>query len=317
MDSPQVSILIPLFNEEETYPKLIERLVSLMDSSEVKMEVLLVDDGSTDNTSQFMRLTALSDPRFQCLFLSRNHGHQLALSAGFEYARGTEAVFVLDGDLQDPPELFPKFYEEYKKGSDVVYAIRRKRKETRFRKIAYFLYYRLLKSISYIDLPLDSGDFSLISRRVINILNKMPEESRYIRGMRSWVGFKQTGIEYDRVERKDGQSKYSFGMSLKMAYNGIFSFSEFPIKFITWLGIGAISISFPYLIVTMYKKLFTNSVPQGFTAILSVIIMFSGVQLVSIGVLGEYIIRIFFQSKKRPLFIVKEHIIEGKYKNEV
>jgi polyisoprenyl-phosphate glycosyltransferase len=157
-----------------------------------------------------MQALALSDARYHCVFLSRNHGHQLALTAGLASALGTEAIMVIDGDLQDPPELLNEFYEHYKNGYDVVYAVRKKRKENFIKKTGYFLFYRLLRSISYVDIPLDSGDFSLMSRKVVNILNKMPEESRYIRGMRSWIGFKQIGVEYERDERMAGESKYSF-----------------------------------------------------------------------------------------------------------
>jgi polyisoprenyl-phosphate glycosyltransferase len=175
-----------------------------MDSLDLSIEVVLIDDGSRDNTPLLMRQLALLDPRYHCVFLSRNHGHQLALTAGIASARGSEALFIIDGDLQDPPELLPEFYKEFKEGNDVVYAVRRKRKENAFKKTGYYLFYRLLKSISYVDIPLDSGDFALISRRVADVLIQMPEESRYLRGMRSWVGFNQKGLEYERDERVAG-----------------------------------------------------------------------------------------------------------------
>ncbi len=226
--APQISIVAPLYNESETFPLLVSRLNALMDSLDLTIEVLLIDDGSKDGTATLMRQLALLDGRYHCVFLSRNHGHQLALSAGIASARATEALFIIDGDLQDPPELLPEFYKEYKAGNDVVYAVRRKRKESAFKKAAYFLFYRILKSISYVEIPLDSGDFALISRRVADVLIKMPEESRYLRGMRSWVGFNQKSIVYERDERAAGESKYSLKMLFKLAYNGIFNFSEFP-----------------------------------------------------------------------------------------
>ena len=310
---PQISIVAPLFNEAETFPHLVERLNALMDSVNLTIEVVLIDDGSRDATPTLMRQLALLDARYHCLFLSRNHGHQLALTAGIAAARATEALFVIDGDLQDPPELLPDFYAEMQNGYDVVYAVRRKRKENVLKKAAYFLFYRLLKSISYVDIPLDSGDFALISRRVADVLIKMPEESRYLRGMRSWVGFQQKGFEYERDERVAGESKYSFKMLFSLAYNGIFNFSEFPIKFMTRTGAVAILISLIYFIVTVIKKFFFTEVIEGFTALLFVIILFSGVQLLALGIIGEYVLRIFFQAKNRPLFIVKEEIVNSEY----
>jgi len=310
---PQISIVAPLYNEAETFPHLVERLNALMDSLSLTIEVVLIDDGSRDATPTLMRQLALLDARYHCLFLSRNHGHQLALTAGIAAARATEALFVIDGDLQDPPELLPDFYAEMQQGYDVVYAVRRKRKENVLKKAAYFLFYRLLKSISYVDIPLDSGDFALISRRVADVLIKMPEESRYLRGMRSWVGFRQKGFEYERDERVAGESKYSFKMLFGLAYNGIFNFSEFPIKFMTRTGAVAILISLVYFVVTVIKKLFFTEVIEGFTALLFVIILFSGVQLLALGIIGEYVLRIFFQAKNRPLFIVKEEIVNSEY----
>jgi len=310
--SPQISIIAPLYNESESFPILIQRLSALMDALSLSMEVVLIDDGSRDNTALLMRQLALTDSRYHCVFLSRNHGHQLALTAGLAAAHGTEALFVIDGDLQDPPELLPDFYQKFKEGYDVVYAVRQKRKENIIKKTGYFLFYRLLKSISYVDIPLDSGDFALISRRVADVMNQMPEESRFLRGMRSWVGFKQIGIEYERDERVAGESKYSFRQLFRLAYNGIFNFSEFPIKFMTRAGGIAIGIALLYFIIVITKKLFYADIIEGFTTLLFVIILFSGVQLMALGIIGEYVLRIFFQSKGRPLYVIKEEIVEGK-----
>ena len=315
--SPKISIIAPLYNESETLPQLVERLNALMDAwaahletSEMPIEVVLVNDGSRDNTAELMQQLALSDGRYHCVFLARNYGHQIALSAGLSKARGTEGVMVIDGDLQDPPELLPDFYAKYREGYDVIYAIRRKRKENMLIKAAYRVFYRLLKSISYIDIPLDSGDFCFMSRRVVDILNLMPEESRYIRGMRSWIGFKQIGIEYERAERAAGASKYGFRMLLNLAYNGIFNFSEFPIKVIKRIGYSAVGLSMLYVVYSLYRKLMYNDVPQGFMATIFIIVFFSGIQLFFMGIMGEYLLRIFFQVKGRPLFIVEKEIIE-------
>lgn len=274
------------------------------------IEVVLVDDGSGDNTAALIHQVALTDEKYTGIFLARNYGHQVALSAGLSAATATEAMMVIDGDLQDSPELLPVFYEHYRQGYDVVYAIRRKRKEVFYKKVSYYLFYKLLNSIAHIDIPRDSGDFSLISRRVVDVLNKMPEESRYIRGMRTWIGFKQIGVECDRNERIAGNSKYSLNMLIKLAYNGIFNFSEVPVKFITNMGFLSIIISLGYLTVTLINKYVYGTVPVGFTGLLIAIILFSGVQLMSLGIIGEYVLRIFFQVKGRPLYIVKHKIVK-------
>jgi polyisoprenyl-phosphate glycosyltransferase len=313
LNNPQISIVAPLYNESDTFPHLIKRLNEVMDASKLSIEIVLIDDGSRDNTALQMQNLALSDERYHCIFLARNHGHQLALTAGLAHARGIEGVMVIDGDLQDPPELLEEFYPYLKQGNDVVYAVRKKRKEGFLKRSAYFLFYRILKSISYIEIPLDSGDFAMMSRRVVNIMNKMPEESRYLRGMRTWIGFKQIGVEYERSERQAGESKYSFSMLFKLAYNGIFNFSEFPIKFVTRLGFLAILVAFVYFISVVVKKFFFHEVIEGFTALLFIIILFSGVQLIALGVIGEYVLRVFFQSKNRPLFIVKETIVDKEF----
>ncbi|MBX2954208.1 MAG: glycosyltransferase family 2 protein [Leadbetterella sp.] len=308
MTRPQVNIIVPLFNEEEVFGELIKRLERLINSSKLSIEVILVDDGSKDATPLKMRELSLSNARFHSVILSRNFGHQLALTAGLKYVNATDAVLIIDGDLQDPPELLDEFYGYYKQGYDVVYAVRKKRKESFFKRLAYDWFYRFLKKVSYIDIPLDSGDFSLISTSVVKQLNAMPEESRFLRGMRSWIGFKQIGVEYEREKRFTGDSKYPFSKLVKLALNGIFNFSEYPIKFISSMGIGIIFISFLYFFYVIIKKVFFGQVPAGFPALLFMIILFGGIQLLAIGIIGEYILRIFFQVKNRPLFITKERI---------
>lgn len=314
--TPQVSFVIPIYNEESNLPMLVDRIVKIMDHSPLQLEAVLVDDGSRDNSRQILQQLALSDSRFHVILLSRNHGHQLALTAGLSVARGTDGVFVLDGDLQDPPELLESFYIKFKEGFDVVYAIREKRKEVFYKRFAYFIFYRILKKIANIEIPLDSGDFSFISRRIVDVLNKMPEESRFIRGMRTWIGFKQIGIPYDRQERASGDSKYSFGKLVQLALNGIYNFSEFPVKFVMILGSLAIGSSALYLILVIIKKMFFDEVIEGFTALLFIVILFGGIQLIAIGILGEYILRIFFQSKSRPNFIIETEIFDGKVNND-
>jgi dolichol-phosphate mannosyltransferase len=283
-----------------------------MDSRNEEIEVVLVNDGSRDKTEELINSIGIKDNRYQVITLSRNFGHQVAVTAGLKYAKGTEAIMVLDGDLQDPPELLETFYDYYKKGYDVVYGVRKKRKENPIKRASYHAFYRILKSLSSIDIPLDSGDFSLMSRKVVDLINSMPEESRFLRGMRAWTGFKQIGVEYERLARVAGDSKYSMKKLFKLAYNGIFNFSEFPIKLITRIGLVAVIISLGYSIYALVMKVAFGSVPEGFTALIFVITMFGGIQLLSIGIIGEYVTRIFFQSKQRPLFIVKSRISDQK-----
>jgi polyisoprenyl-phosphate glycosyltransferase len=306
--SPEINVVVPLYNEEECFEILIERLTNLIDNLEYSIEIILIDDGSNDSTPEKMKEISLKNNKFQSIFLSRNFGHQLALSAGLKYCNASEAVFIIDGDMQDPPELLDIFYKQFKLGNDVVYAIRKTRNSSVFLKLAYRLFYRIMKRFSYIDIPLDSGDFSLISRRVVDHINSMPEESRFVRGLRSWVGFKQIGIPYDRPERIKGDSKYSLGKLISLAFNGIFNFSKYPIRVTMFMGIIALSISLFYFLITLIKKIFIGGIPSGFTALLFTIILFGGIQLIAIGIIGEYVLRIFFQVKKRPLFIVKERI---------
>jgi dolichol-phosphate mannosyltransferase len=307
----QINIIVPLYNEEDMFAILRKRLVDLMDKVELSVSVILIDDGSIDNTPKLMEELSLKDSRFSSVFLSRNFGHQIALTAGFSVANASEAVFVIDGDLQDPPELLEEFYPYLKQGYEVVYAIRKKRKESWLKKLAYNSFYKILKKISYIDIPLDSGDFSLISRKVVDNFVEMKEESRFIRGMRTWLGYKQIGIEYERQERHAGDSKYPFSKLLKLAFNGIFNFSEFPVKFISTLGVLTILVSLMYLFYALIKLFATDVVPEGFVGIIFIVTLFGGIQLLSIGILGEYILRIFFQVKNRPLFIIKKQIHNG------
>jgi glycosyltransferase involved in cell wall biosynthesis len=308
---PQINILVPLFNEEKVFPELIERLTTIIEASNLEISVILINDGSSDLTPSLMENLSLQDHRFHSIFLSRNFGHQICLSAGLNEVDAKEAVLIIDGDLQDPPELLDQFYQELKKGYDVVYGLRENRKENVFKRISYKAFYLLLKKISYFNIPIDSGDFSMISRRVVDHLAQMPEESRFLRGMRSWIGFKQKALPYSRHSRKHGDSKYPFKALVKLAFNGIFNFSEFPIKFISRMGLTTVLVSSIYLIYTLYSRFILGETPEGFTAIIFVIVLIGGVQLISIGIIGEYILRIFFQVKKRPLYII-DKVIKNK-----
>lgn len=311
MNQPDINIIVPLFNEEKVFHELITRLTAVLENSKTKTTVILINDGSSDETGRLMEELSMRDDRFHCIFLSRNFGHQLCLSAGLQEADARHGVFIIDGDLQDPPELLDEFYEHLNNGFDVVYGIRGKRKENIFKKIAYKSFYRLQQKVSNLDIPLDSGDFSMISRRVVDQIVNMREESRFLRGMRSWVGYKQTGIYYERDERHSGESKYSLKNLMGLAANGIFNFSEFPIRFITRMGVLTVLISSIYLLYTLYVKYVLNETPEGFTAVIFVLVLIGGVQLISIGIIGEYILRIFFQVKNRPLFVI-DKVIKNK-----
>jgi dolichol-phosphate mannosyltransferase len=315
-DDIQVSVVIPVYNEEKVIPLLLERLMVLMDTIPLKLECIFIDDGSSDSTAAQLISICMNDARFQYISFSRNFGHQLAIAAGLRNARASEVVFIIDADLQDPPELFPEFYKKYKEGYDVVFGIRSNRKEFWVKRSLYYLFYRLINRVATLRFPVDAGDFSLISRRAVNVINCFPEEAVFIRGIRSWIGFKQIGIQYNRAPRINGSAKYSYMQLLRLAMNGFYNFSKVPIRLISYLGIISICISLIYLIATLLSKFIYHTVPQGFTAILFTIVLFGGVQLLSIGVIGEYIIRTFFQVKKRPPFIIDKKILDGEATNE-
>ncbi|NOR88246.1 MAG: glycosyltransferase, partial [Bacteroidales bacterium] len=216
-ETPDINILVPLYNEKEVFDELILRLNRIIESSIYQIEVILVDDGSSDGTKERMKALSLSNKNFQSIFLSRNFGQHIAITAGLKQITATQVIMIMDGDLQDPPEMLDDFFEKYKNGYDVVYAIRNNRKENLLLKLAYSTFYYIMKKFSYIHLPLDSGDFSLISRRVADHINSMPEEGRFFRGMRAWVGFKQIGIPYNRDKRNEGSSKYSLKKLVSLA----------------------------------------------------------------------------------------------------
>jgi dolichol-phosphate mannosyltransferase len=307
-----ISIIVPLYNEQQVFNQLIKRLLDVINVTNFSCEVILINDGSIDDTPILIEEICKNDNRFVGVLLSKNHGHQIAITAGLSNARGEKGVMIIDGDLQDPPELINEFYKLLIEGNDVIYAVRKNRKESFLKKLAYKIYYKLQKKISNFNIPIDSGDFSMLSRRVVDNMNIMPEQSRYLRGMRAWVGFKQIGYEYDRDERFAGETKYSWSKLFKLAFNGIFNFSDFPIRFITRLGFFTVFFSLLYFIYNVYRRIYYNDVPQGFTAIILAIILFSGVQLISLGVIGEYVLRIYNQVRNRPLFIIDKIIQDGK-----
>jgi len=302
--APSVSVAIPVYNEAQVLPSLLSRLRAVLDAIPGgPHQVVFVDDGSSDATVEILEAETLQDPRILVVALSRNFGHQTALTAALDHVTG-EVTVVMDADLQDPPEALPVFLGEYAKGFDVVYARRVDRKEGPLLRLSYFVFYRLISKLSALDLPLDAGDFGLMSRRVVDLLRRSPEHHRYLRGLRRWVGFRQTGVVVERSARAAGTSKYSTAKLLKLAFDGIFAFSIAPLRAAALLGAFAVVASCLFGLYSLYVKLFLDQSPRGFTALMLVVIFLSGLQLVFLGVIGEYLGRVYEEVKGRPLYIV-------------
>ena len=304
---PKYSLVIPVYNEENTLPELYRRISELMDRLDDQAELILVNDGSKDRSLQLLRDLHERDPRVCYLSLARNFGHQIAVTAGLNYVRG-EVIVILDADLQDPPELIPDMVEKWRQGYHVVYAKRTQRqKESWFKRFTAYVFYRLLKQLADVDIPTDTGDFCLMDRQVVDVLNSMPERDRYIRGMRSWIGFQQTAVYFERHPRFAGEVKYTFSKSLSLAINGLVSFSKVPLRISTYVGLlAAVAAIFMGLLVIYWRIFVPQSPLTGFTIILVAIFFLGAVQLVSIGILGEYIGRIYEEVKGRPLYTLSE-----------
>jgi polyisoprenyl-phosphate glycosyltransferase len=305
-DGFRLSVAIPLHNEESVLPELLRRMHAVLDALPGgPHELLFVDDGSTDRTVSLVQEAAERDPRIVLVILSRNFGHQAALSAALDHVTG-DAVIVMDGDLQDIPEAIPSLVQKFHEGFDVVYAQRIGRKEAWPLRLCYFVFYRLMAKLSDLRLPLDTGDFGLMSRRVVDEIRRLPEHHRYLRGLRTWVGYRQTGIPIERSERHSGKSKYGFFRLLKLASDGIFAFSIVPIRAAAMLGAIAVGGSMLFGLYAVLAKFAFHKSPQGFTALLLLITFLSGVLLFFLGVIGEYVGRIYEETKRRPNYIVAE-----------
>jgi len=304
----RLSVAIPVHNEESVLPELLLRLRSTLDKLPGgPHELVFVDDGSTDRTFEILAVAARQDPRILAFSLSRNFGHQVAITAALDHVTG-DATVVMDGDLQDLPEEIPRFVERYGEGFDVVYAKRVRRKEPWPLRLCYYVFYRMMAGLSDIQLPLDSGDFGLMSRRVVEQLRRMPEHHRYLRGLRSWVGFRQTGLEVERAERHSGKSKYSLTRLLKLAFDGIFAFSIVPIRVASLFGAFVIILSFLYALYALYAKWFLHQSPQGFTALIVAVTFLSGIVIFFLGVIGEYVGRIYEEIKARPHYLIARRV---------
>lgn len=301
------SLVIPIYNEAESIPELYRRLQTLMGQLQGVGELILVDDGSRDQSLSMIRALQQQDARICYLSFARNFGHQVAVTAGLNHAQG-QVVIVMDADLQDPPELVPDMIEIWRQGYQVVYAQRTHRhQENWFKRWTAYWFYRTLNRLADIEIPADTGDYCLMDRQVVELLNQMPERNRYIRGLRSWVGFQQTAIRFERPARFAGEVKYTFRKSLTLAINSIISFSRVPLRLATYLGLFAAALALVMMFLVVYWRFFQPRTPLiGFSMIAGAVFFLGAVQLICIGILGEYIGQIFEEVKGRPLYTVKE-----------
>ena len=310
-DAFRLSVAIPLYNEEDGLPELLRRVGAVLDALPGgPHEMVLVDDGSRDRTLAMLEEAAARDPRVVVVALSRNFGHQAALTAALDFVSG-DATVLMDGDLQDTPETIPRFVERFREGYDVVYARRVRRKEGPLLRLAYHVFYRFAARMADTPLPVDAGDFGLLSRRVVEQLRRAPERHRYLRGLRSWVGFRQTGIEVERSARYAGESKYSARKLFKLAFDGVFAFSILPLRAAAVLGAVTVGVTALFALYALYAKFFHDQSPRGFTALILLISFLSGVHLVFLGVVGEYVGRIYEEVKRRPPYVVGKVVRGG------
>jgi len=305
-----VSVVVPVYNEEATLDALVARLEQALEGASIDYEVIFVNDGSRDHTADMLRRHHTRNPRLKCIMLSRNFGHQVAVTCGLDHAQG-DAVIVMDGDLQDPPEVLPGLIARWRDGFDVVFAVRRRRKEGWIKVLAYKAFYWVLHRVSYLDIPLDSGDFSLMDRRVVDLLAAMPERNRFVRGLRTWVGLRQTGFEYERDARYAGESKYSFTKLLRLAFDGLVSYSFAPLRLVSNLGMLVSLSALLYMVYLMAARLFGDMTIQGWTSTVVIVLFLGGIQLLSLGIIGEYIGRIFDEVKQRPQYVIGDSLGVG------
>jgi dolichol-phosphate mannosyltransferase len=307
MKSLLLSVVVPVFNEEKNISLIHERLLPVCEAIAGKaFEIIFVNDGSRDESEKIIADLASGNPEIKYLFLSRNFGHQQAVSAGLDYAGGLYTV-IMDGDLQDPPELIPEMLEKAKKGFDVVYARRRERKgESAFKKITARWFYRILRTLTQVEIPLDTGDFRLMHRRVTEIVKQMPEKNKFLRGQIAWIGFRQSYVEYDRDPRQHGHSGYPLGKMIRFALHGITGFSDVPLRLATWLGFLVSGISVLIGFYALYSRFVIKEYVPGWASIMLSVLFLGGVQLICLGIIGEYLGRMYHDIRNRPLYVVRE-----------
>lgn len=301
-----LSVIIPVYNEESNLRELYQRLVAVCRQLELSYEFVFVNDGSTDQSQQAIQEIAALDPGVKFITFSRNFGHQVAVSAGIDHAFA-KYIAIIDADLQDPPEAIAALYHRLNEGFDVVYARRRKRKgESFMKKATAKAFYRILWRITSVDIPVDTGDFRIMKGKVADILRKMPEQHKFIRGQIAWAGFKQSYVEYDRMERKNGKTGYSYAKMTRFASDGITSFSDLPLKLVTWSGFFVAFIAFVVSIYSLYSKFVLGGAVPGWASLMISLLFLGGVQLISLGIMGEYISRIASNVRNRPLYVIDE-----------
>jgi glycosyltransferase involved in cell wall biosynthesis len=305
MDKVKYSVVVPVYFEEEVISECYTRLKEVMDGVGDLYEIVFVNDGSKDKTENMINEICKNDDNIKLINFSRNFGHQIAITAGMDYASG-DAIIIIDADLQDPPEIIPDMIKKWKEGYEVVYGKRKKRKgEGAFKLITAKIFYRLLGLLVDIKIPYDTGDFRLIDRSVCDSLRSMKERNRYVRGLISWIGYKQTFVEYDRDRRFAGETKYPLKKMIQFAFNAITSFSHKPVKIASYAGYLLSFASFVYLLIVLYQRLFTDKVVQGWASTIGISLFFNGIVLIVLGIIGEYITRIYDEVKGRPLYIIK------------
>lgn len=305
-EKPEVTVIAPVYNEAQSLPVLYGRMKEVLEATGCTWELLLVDDGSTDGSTEAIRRLGQEDRRVRPVIFARNFGHQLAVTAGLDYARG-QAVVIIDADLQDPPELIPEMLAKWREGYEIVYAIRSEREgESWFKLATASLFYRIIARITDVEIPMDTGDFRLLDRKVVNVLKAMRERHRFLRGMSVWVGFRQTGVHYRRSARYAGQTKYPFKKMFKFASDAITSFSYLPLQLATYLGFFSAGLSILAIPVVILMRQSGYRAFFGQATTLIAVLFLGGVQLISLGILGEYIGRLYDEAKGRPLYIVRE-----------
>ncbi len=309
---PKISVIVPCFNEEAVLPKLFAQLGSAAATWNADYEIICVDDGSRDRTWELLKVQNQKDSRWRCLSFARNFGHQTAVSAGLHFATG-DATVIIDADLQDPPAEILRLLEKWREGFEVVFATRKKRKDPLAKKILAWGFYRLLQKMTPLPMARDAGDFCLLDKRVVAVLNALPERSRYLRGLRTWCGFRQTSVEFDRADRAAGVPQYTFKKSFKLAMDGLFSFSAAPLRMATYLGLWVSAFAFFGVVFTLAQKIFAAQFAKiglapgaGFPTIVISVLFLGGIQLICLGILGEYIGRIYEEVKGRPLWILRD-----------
>jgi len=303
---PIFSIIAPIYNEEESLPELYRRVSEVMDRTHEPWELVLINDGSQDKSSEIIRELATRDKRVRPVMFARNFGHQIAVTAGLDYSRG-EAVVIIDADLQDPPEVILELIDKWREGYEVVYAVRSEREgETWFKKFTASIFYRLIYRITDVKIPLDTGDFRLLDRKGVKVMNTMREHHRFLRGMSSWVGFRQVGVNYKRGLRFAGETKYPFRKMLKLAVNAITGFSYFPLQLATYIGFLSAGLAIIAIPVVIILRAINPQMFFGQASTLIAVLFLGGVQLISLGILGEYIGRVYDEVKGRPLYVASE-----------